>query len=87
MAKVYSGIWPTNLQDSAYKMDQNQDKVEYSVTFKFDHYPYTSVAINNQAQALVNSTLQELNRIVHRKFSDHAAPGTFSGIGIENEDD
>jgi len=36
MAKVYSGIWPTNLQDSAYKMDQNQDKVEYSVTFKFD---------------------------------------------------
>ena len=49
-------------------------------------YPYTSVAINNQAQALVNSNLQQLNDIVHRKFSDAAAPGTFSGVGINEND-
>lgn len=43
MAKVYSGIWPVDLRDSAYKYDQNQEKIEYQVTFKFDHYPYTSI--------------------------------------------
>jgi len=61
--------------------------IDFFIMCIIQHYPYTSVAINNQAQALVNATLQELSRIVDRKFSDHAAPGTFSGIGIENEDD
>ena len=69
LAKVYSGIWPTDLRDSAFKMDQSQDKIEYSVTFKFDHYPYTSIEINSQAQALVRSAVSNLNTIISGKYA------------------
>lgn len=83
VAKVYSGIWPTDLRDSAFKMDQNQDKIEYSVTFKFDHYPYTSVDINAQAQQMVRNTVSNLNTIISGKYE--IAKGSVSdsfGTGV-----
>ena len=79
MAKVYSGIWPTDLRDSAFKYDQNQDKIEYQVTFKFDHYPYTSPEINQQAQSLLKQSISVLNGVIGRKYSDAANAGTFTG--------
>ena len=69
IAKVYSGIWPTDLRDSALKYDNNQDKVEYSVTFKFDHYPYTSTEIVNQAQSMIKQTVSNLTTIVQNKYN------------------
>ena len=86
VAKVYSGIWPTNLRDSAFKMDQNQEKIEYQVEFQFDHYPYTSQAIVEGAQGLVNQTIHSLGTIVNRKFADAAKVTTNAwqdGIGAD----
>lgn len=87
MAKVYSGIWPTNLQDSQFKYDTAQEKVQFQVTFQFDHYPYTSPAINTQAQMLVSESISTLNGIISTKYADAAAPGTFTGTGIFNNED
>lgn len=84
MAKVYSGIWPTDLRDSAFKYDQNQDKIEYQVTFKFDHYPYTSVEINKQAESLLQSSISVLNGVIDQKYADAAGPGTFTGEPARN---
>lgn len=69
IAKVYSGVWPTDLRDSVFKYDNNQDKIEYSVTLKFDHYPYTSNEINNQAQSMVRQVIRNLTPIITTKYN------------------
>lgn len=69
IAKVYSGIWPTSLQDSKFSQnDSQQERIEYEVSFKFDHYPYSSTAINQQAQAMITSMSSQLTTIIQGKY-------------------
>ena len=70
IAKVYTGIWPTNLNDSVLKQEAaTQDRVEYSVTFKFDHYPYSSAAINAQAQSMITSMTSQITTVIEQKYN------------------
>ena len=76
MAKVYSGIWPIDVRDSAFRYDQNQEKIEYQVTFKFDHYPYTSSQIIASASTMVERSISVLNGIIGTKYADAANQGS-----------
>lgn len=80
MAKVYSGIWPTEVRDSVFRMDQNQEKIEYQATFKFDHYPYTSEEVISTATALVENNISNLTNIIGTKYKDAANAGTAGNL-------
>jgi hypothetical protein len=84
-AKVYSGIWPVDLKDSVFKYDQSQEKVEYQVTFKFDHYPYMSTDINLSAQSLVDSSLRSLTSIIRGKYDSAASQGIATGDSFSSQ--
>lgn len=73
-AKVYGGIMPTNLSDNSFDSNiENQAKVEYDVTFSFDHYPYSSTEITSQAQNMVDLMLSESDTVIRTKYTDAAA--------------
>lgn len=72
-AKVYGGVWPTAIKDDAFNYDQaSQDKVQFDVTFRFDHYPYTSPAIVSSAQSMVDAALEDVYTTVSTKYTDAA---------------
>ena len=80
MAKVYSGIWPTDVRDSAFRYDQNQEKIEYTVTFKFDHYPYTSDEVISTATSMVENNISNLNSVIGVKYADAAQAGVSTDL-------
>lgn len=68
VAKVYNGIWPTSLKDSVFKYDQSQEKIEYEVTLKFDHYPYSSPEITSAAQQKIDTMQDQIHSAVEGQF-------------------
>lgn len=73
-AKVYSGIMPLKINDDAFNGDiENQGKIEFDVTFSFDHYPYSSTDIINNAQTMVDTMLSEVDNVVSTKYADAAS--------------
>ena len=67
--KVYNGVWPTELKDSAFKYDNNQDKVEFSCSFKFDHYPYCTPEIHNAVEQRVKDLHSDITKSVQAQYN------------------
>lgn len=67
--KVYNGVWPTELKDSAFKYDNNQDKVEFSCSFKFDHYPYCTPEIHTAVANKVASLHSEIVKQTEKQYT------------------
>lgn len=72
-AKVYAGIWPTQIKDDAFGYNKTeQQAINIEASFQFDHYPYTSPAIVASAQKMVDEVRSSLNPIIQGKYDDHA---------------